>query len=228
MRPRSRRRRAQPVGQHARAADARRRDPRRAAVRAYSEDRGNVGLRRSLWPQPAALSHSFYTAVYGDRIAGLPSFSIVRDPVDRLLSAYRFIRAGGTAIMATSHFERAQLPRSASFAEFVAHLARHPATIGRLVSLRLQSGYILDAAGGFQVDRVFLNEGDGASARPCRLSRHRPHSAAERVAAARRAGRQCRARDDRDAVRRRLRAGRAGPPAGVEHRGGGTCPRQAA
>ncbi len=34
-------------------------------------------------------TRSFYTAAYGSRIAALPSFSIVRDPVDRLHSAYR-------------------------------------------------------------------------------------------------------------------------------------------
>lgn len=40
------------------------------------------------------LSMAYYQALAGDKLAGLPSFAVIRDPIDRLASAYRFIRAG--------------------------------------------------------------------------------------------------------------------------------------
>lgn len=106
-------------------------------------------------------TRSFYNAAYGEQITALPSFSIVRDPVARLQSAYRFILAGGTDLMATSRFERARIPHLQSFAAFVAHLVEHPRTIDRVLPLRRQCDYIVDAVGRLQVDRVFLIDADG-------------------------------------------------------------------
>ncbi len=103
----------------------------------------------------------FYTNAYGKRIAGLPSFSLIRDPVARLHSAYRFIRAGGTELMATSRFDRALLPRFPSFTDFVAHLVKHPVTIDKFLLLRRQSDFITDGNGQLRVDRIFMLDEDG-------------------------------------------------------------------
>jgi len=103
----------------------------------------------------------FYAAAYGDRIAGLPTFSLVRSPVGRLHSAYRFLRAGGTELMAASRFDCARLPASASFAAFVAYLVEHPTTIDRFLLLRRQSDFLLDENGQLEIDRVFVLDESG-------------------------------------------------------------------
>lgn len=106
-------------------------------------------------------TRSFYAAAYGDKISRLPSFSLVRDPVDRLHSAYRFIHAGGTALMATSRFERARLPALRSFNAFVAHLVKRPGLIDCFLFMQRQTEFIVDHHGQLQVDRVFLLDENG-------------------------------------------------------------------
>ena len=106
-------------------------------------------------------TRTFYAAVYGEEITRLPSFSLVRDPVDRLHSAYRFMRAGGTELMATSRFERALLPVLRSFAAFVGLLVEHPELIDRFLFMRRQTEFIVDQHGQLQVDRVFLLDRNG-------------------------------------------------------------------
>ena len=113
---------------------------------------------------------AFWLETFGASVSGVPSFSVVRDPVERLVSAYKMARAGGTDIVAYSRFWRARLRGLHSFDAFVDHVFenRHKVTALPL-DLRPQSMFIVDGAGAVLVDRLFtLNSRRGL---PPQLSR---------------------------------------------------------
>lgn len=91
----------------------------------------------------------------GDKLAGLPSFAVIRDPVDRLASAYRFIRAGGTSIIASSRYDPYGLAKAPSFDAFVRIIAAQPDCRKAYDTLRPQAAFVTDEDGRVLVDRLF-------------------------------------------------------------------------
>lgn len=101
------------------------------------------------------LTADFILNVYGKECADLPSFSILRHPVDRLVSAYHFLKNGGTSIMACSRFEMARVGDLRSFETFVARLEDKPSLMQRALALMPQHEFICDKTGHLIVDRLF-------------------------------------------------------------------------
>jgi hypothetical protein len=102
----------------------------------------------------------FIVRTYGDRLASLPSFAVVRHPVDRLVSAYKMALFAGTDIVAYSRYWRSRLGGLQSFEAFVdfvaaSHLAGRPLP----QELQDQAGFVLDPEGRVMVDRLFALDG---------------------------------------------------------------------
>ncbi len=99
---------------------------------------------------------AFWNLVYGQRIRRLPSFAVVRHPVDRMLSAYRMAVQGGTEVMAYSRYWRARLKGLESFESFVDHLYDSRGAAHRLpLDLQPQARFVVGADGDIMVDRLF-------------------------------------------------------------------------
>lgn len=101
-----------------------------------------------------------YTAVelkqlFGDDWNRLWSFAVIRDPIDRLQSAYRFIIGGGTMCVAASVYDPAGLRKSSSFGKFVERLSDQRHLIRAYDVLRSQSSFVLDRNGRLLVDTLF-------------------------------------------------------------------------
>jgi hypothetical protein len=104
------------------------------------------------------VSLAFWHNVGGHSIQRLPSFSIIRSPVARIASAYRFIRSGGTSLRASSRHDPLGVRKLPSFAAFVDALALQPAYMQSYDVLRPQSEYVTDPSGRLLVDRLFSFE----------------------------------------------------------------------
>lgn len=102
---------------------------------------------------------SFWREMYGSEIAGVPSFAVLRDPLDRLKSAYQFIKYGGTDVIAVSRYDMFRLRRAHTFDDFVEKLYQHPKLLTTIVTLRPQSNFVWDAHCNVIVDRLFRMEG---------------------------------------------------------------------
>jgi hypothetical protein len=98
----------------------------------------------------------FWLTTLGDRVASLPSFSVIRHPVERMVSAYKMARFGGTDIIAYSRYWQARLRGLDSFDAFVDHAFANRQQLEVLPDdLRTQASFILDARGRVMVDRLF-------------------------------------------------------------------------
>jgi hypothetical protein len=99
----------------------------------------------------------YYARVAPDLLA-LPSFALVRDPVDRFLSAFRYARAGGTRHRTISEPFRGRYGSFRSIDDAIEHLAsaRSPFDVDHV--FRPQSWYLLDARGRPAVDRLIPYE----------------------------------------------------------------------
>lgn len=104
------------------------------------------------------VSLAYLRKVGGEPIARLPSFSIIRSPISRIVSAYRFIRNGGTSLMACSRYDPLGVRRISTFDAFIEALARHPQHLRSYDVLRTQSEYVTDGSGRLLVDRLFSFE----------------------------------------------------------------------
>jgi hypothetical protein len=107
-----------------------------------------------LWVKHASIR--WLHRVQGGRLAGLPSFAILRHPADRFLSAYRFARAGGSA-RAGNHVSEPfnTLYRAfRSIDDALDHVAgaRSPYAVDHI--FRPQRWYVSDRAGRIAVDRL--------------------------------------------------------------------------
>lgn len=99
---------------------------------------------------------TFWASVYGDAVRGAPSFAIVRDPVERLVSAYRMVVDGGTEIMAYSRYWRSRLcglDSLEAFTDFVLDARSKSRPLPQ--DMQNQSDFILDPTGRLMVDRLF-------------------------------------------------------------------------
>ncbi|HUD31257.1 MAG TPA: sulfotransferase family 2 domain-containing protein [Novosphingobium sp.] len=102
-----------------------------------------------------------YYAMVAPDVLDLPSFAVVRDPVARFLSAYRYARGGGTADRAVARPFNARYRRFSGIDDAIDHLAcaRSPFAVDHI--FRPQSWYLTDAAGDCRVDTLVPYEALG-------------------------------------------------------------------
>lgn len=141
-----------------------------------------VFRRRHLWVKAGVIfihvprngGTSINTALYGrfmghysardvriwapDLFGRLPSFAVTRNPWARLLSAYRFARAGraidGPAGVGIRHPERYQAPVFGSFERFVVEWLPERDLSKEDLVFRLQSGFVLERDGEVLVSHL--------------------------------------------------------------------------
>lgn len=103
---------------------------------------------------------AFWHEVYGDAVADLPGFALMREPLDRLISAYRMVVAGGTDLIAYSRYWRLRLrPWLGSIESFTEALADGGASMQSLpTDLWPQTAYLLGRDGSLLVPNLFLCE----------------------------------------------------------------------
>ena len=110
------------------------------------------------------LTAAFIFNLYGDLARSVPSFAVVRNPLDRLKSAYHFLRNGGTSIIAASRYEMRQLDFT-SFADFVDGIHANPNLANRILTLATQQDFVCDQQGNVIVDHLFRMTSEGFSQR---------------------------------------------------------------
>ncbi|MCE2563683.1 sulfotransferase family 2 domain-containing protein [Komagataeibacter sp. FNDCF1] len=90
------------------------------------------------------------------QLAGLPSFAILRDPVQRFLSAYRYARAGGSALRSVSRGFRSTYMNFGGVDEALDHIARAllPYEVDHI--FRPQAWYVTDRHGQQAVNHLFM------------------------------------------------------------------------
>lgn len=100
---------------------------------------------------------AFWHEVYGEAVADLPRFALVREPLDRLISAYRMAVAGGTDLMAYSRYWRARLrPWLGSIEDFTEALTDGGAAMKAVPpDLRPQTAYLFGRDGTLLVQNLF-------------------------------------------------------------------------
>lgn len=102
-------------------------------------------------------SARFWLETFGPAVRKLRSFSVIRHPVDRVVSAYKMVLAGGTDIMAYSRFSRYNMKGLESLDSFIDYIERQKSENGHLsLELREQVTSILDKNDEVLVDRLFL------------------------------------------------------------------------
>lgn len=94
---------------------------------------------------------------YPAELRRVKSFTIIRNPEERLLSAFQFIKSGGTALVAADRAEMRHISGCHHFEAFVDFLAEDPRRLRLATSFRPQIDYFLDARGMPLVERVFKN-----------------------------------------------------------------------
>jgi hypothetical protein len=92
--------------------------------------------------------------IAGARLAHLPSFAVLRDPIERFISAWRYGRAGGGAMHCVADAFRGLYQGFATIDGAIDHVerARSPYAVDHI--FRPQSWYVTDAAGRIAVDRL--------------------------------------------------------------------------
>jgi len=99
-----------------------------------------------------------YYAKAAPDLLDLPSFALVRDPVDRFLSALRYARTGGTRHRTVSAPFRERYAAFRTIDDAIDHLAEARSPFGIDHIFRPQSWYVLDAHGRPAVDRLIPYE----------------------------------------------------------------------
>jgi len=105
----------------------------------------------------------FYRRTFGASLSGIPSFSIVREPVERFLSAYRYIASGGTDIMLCDRFERSRLAGLNDVNFFIDFLLEDPRRLALSSPVHSQAEYVMDSRGNILVDRLYALDSTGLS-----------------------------------------------------------------
>jgi glycosyltransferase involved in cell wall biosynthesis len=84
------------------------------------------------------------------------SFAVIRDPVDRCLSNFFYLRNGGSALVPMNYYWKWRLRHIETFPQFVDFISRNKHKINRMdPAIRTQSYFICDLDGAPVVDRVF-------------------------------------------------------------------------
>jgi hypothetical protein len=101
------------------------------------------------------VSMRYYRAVHPRLAAQAQSFALLRDPIDRFLSAYNFVRRGGTPSCRLSDAFAAQTAHIASVDDYLSFLeGRRPLDLDFV--MRPQSWFVCDRDGAVLVKRLFL------------------------------------------------------------------------
>ncbi len=100
-------------------------------------------------------SASFYDDAFPGLLSSVPSFAVIRDPMERAISTYKFILSGGTEIVTASEYNRVLIEQAGSFDGFVDLLeAGRFGTINLNELLKPQISYVA-RNGEFLVDHLF-------------------------------------------------------------------------
>ena len=110
------------------------------------------------------LTAAFIFDVYGNLARSVPNFSVIRHPLDRLKSAYNFLRDGGTSLIAASRYEMKQVD-CASFADFVDSIYHDPDIKRHALTVSAQASFVCDQNGRVIVDHLFRITPEGFSPR---------------------------------------------------------------
>ncbi len=104
----------------------------------------------------------FYQDVFRDEVSGVPCFSVLRDPVKRFLSAYKFIASGGSDVILACRYQRSRLHRYLYSPDaLVDFLYANPALLRQTTSLIPQADFVLDSENRIMIDRLFaMDEAD--------------------------------------------------------------------
>jgi hypothetical protein len=94
--------------------------------------------------------------VFPAQTASLPSFAVIRHPVERFLSAYAFLRDGGTDLMACDRHDRRRMGDLSSIDRIVDRLHAERDNLASLPSaFHSQCCYVLGDDEAVMVDRLF-------------------------------------------------------------------------
>ncbi len=131
---------------------------RRGVVFVHIPRNGGTSIVRTLYGR--GITHftaAFYRALAPDFFAATPSFAILRDPVDRFLSAYSFLRArGGEVARLYPGWARVYGDTIDDFDHFLERHARVRDSSRRLdYVFRSQADFVLDDAGRPVVRHLF-------------------------------------------------------------------------
>ena len=97
----------------------------------------------------------FYHDVFPALAARTPAFAVVREPVDRFFSAYRFMVQRGTKLMAASRYQPIRVADFRDVDDFAAWAAAHPHMLRRIEQFADQHLFVADQAGIMLVDSLF-------------------------------------------------------------------------
>lgn len=98
----------------------------------------------------------FYKDAFGDKLIGIPSFAVIRHPLDRLISLYNMAVNGGTEILAYDSISTLEIRAMKSFSDFVDHIHNNRGRLSSLPAIMCdQSGFVQDNRGAVIVDRMF-------------------------------------------------------------------------
>lgn len=119
----------------------------------------NAGMSVSHALYGRQVKHStirYYQRVAPELASAAPSFAVIRDPLERFLSAYRYARMGGSGDNVVSLPFRRIYRTLSSIDMTLDHLeaARFPYGVDHI--FRAQSWYVLDDAGRVSVGRLIL------------------------------------------------------------------------
>ncbi|MET0371843.1 MAG: sulfotransferase [Sphingobium sp.] len=98
----------------------------------------------------------YYDRVAPDIMADLPRFALIRDPVDRFLSACRFARTGGTLDQPMSPMFAHRYTALRTIDECLDHLDDVASPYHLDYVFRPQSWFITDRTGNIAIDQLFL------------------------------------------------------------------------
>jgi hypothetical protein len=117
-----------------------------------------TSIARALYGPRCTRHHSirYYKTVAPDFWAGADSFAVLRDPFDRVASAYAFVRTGGTEICRLSDVFARQTAHLRSMDDYLSFIEARD-DFSRDFVMRPQSWFVSDlATGELLVKRLFL------------------------------------------------------------------------
>lgn len=96
----------------------------------------------------------FYQKISPDIVNSVESFSVIRNPVDRFLSACNFILSGKTDVMLVDRWTMSKFRSCFTPKDFLDRLSRDPDLVGTCLPFSKQSSYI-NVDGKMAVDFLF-------------------------------------------------------------------------